>query len=159
MPAEQATSRRVDRSGSKDGQTTFADPMGPEPMFPSTSAASFKPAANDCAVPLRPVRIAPPGHPSDGRPLDVCETHTPWTLGQWSLRIELCPQASQRSATATCNAGEQSTILHKTGMVSRVPCGPCRAAARRADRNTYQTSPHHAYTRAFTDTEARQTDR
>lgn len=43
---------------------------------------------------------------------DVCETHTPWTLGQWSLRIALCQQASQRSATATCNAGMQSTTLH-----------------------------------------------
>lgn len=60
---------------------------------------------------------------------DVCETHTPWTLGQWSLRIALCQQASQRSATATCNAGKQSTTLHKPGVVSRVPCSPHRAAA------------------------------
>jgi hypothetical protein len=42
---------------------------------------------------LRPDRKIPSGHPSDGRPLDVCETHTPWTLGQWSLRIGYLPES------------------------------------------------------------------
>jgi len=73
----------------------------------SMDALGWQPNAICCAVPLRPDRKAPSGHPSDGHLWTCVKHHTPWTLGQWSLRTEPCQQASQRSATATCNAGKQ----------------------------------------------------
>lgn len=79
----------------------------PSPCSPhSTFAASFKPAVNDCAcLAARPQGTVRP--PVRWPPLDVCETHTPWTLGQWSLRIGYANR--QASATPQRRATQASS--------------------------------------------------
>ncbi len=152
MPAKQATSRRVDRSGSKDGQTTFADPMGPEPMFPTARlqrvsnppcmtvpclcgpTARHRQATRQMAAPWTCVRRTPLG---------------PWVNGPC---VSAMPTGKPAQRHSDVQRRRAVTTLHKPGMVSRVPCSPCRAAARRADRNTYQISLHHAQARTSTDT-------
>jgi hypothetical protein len=107
MPAKQATSRRVDRSRSRDGQTTFADAMGPEPMFPT---AHLQRVSNPPRMTVRAFAARPQGTvrpPVRWPPLDVCETHTPWTLGQWSLRIGYVNR--QTSATPQRRATQASS--------------------------------------------------
>jgi hypothetical protein len=62
----------VDRSGSKDGQTTFSDPMGPEPIHQAQHAANGLRAYCQLlhAMGLEPIRTDSV-NPLGSKPIDI----------------------------------------------------------------------------------------
>ena len=175
----------VDRSGSKDGQTTFSDPMGPEPIHQAQHADIGLQACCQLlhAMGLEPIRTDSM-NPLGCKPIDIqlCRALAARPQGTVRLPVRWPPRTCVRRTPlgpwvnglcASRYANRQASAVPQrraTQASSQQPCTNrewCPAslvvpiALRRGGRTETLTRPLHTHTqvRAFTDTEARPADR